>query len=256
MNHRIPIMMRTIILCVLVLLLAAPHTPAQAAEGDKGIATVSLARLQANYGELRAREQNLSHWLEERRARYNELANYVFLSQKDFEAALEIIQKPRPLSDEDRQQLAELRTVSDEREQRFAELRAKPDRTPQETAEFNTLQETYEARAGTLQTMQQEIVQELSQRRDREIEGLMERVQDAIVETAEELGYNIVLDADAVFLGGEDITEAVLRKLNFGTEAPTEEPAVEETTEEPADAEDAGDDAAGGAQDGGDEGDG
>lgn len=251
MNHRIPATMRTIAVCVLVGAFAVPDIAAQTAGNQQSIATVSLARLQSNFGELRAREENLSHWLEERRTRYNELANYVFLSQKDFEEAVEILERPRPHSEENRQRLEQLRAISDERDRRFADLMAKAERTPQEAAEFNTLQETYEARAERLQSMQQEIMQELSQRRDREIEGLMGRVQDAIVETAEALGYTIVLDADAVFLGGEDITDAVLQRLNFGTEDAPAGPPVEETPEEPANEEGADEDAAAGEQGGG-----
>ena len=245
MNHCISILIRVIVVSVLAVGFAAPNGLAQEASG---IAVVSLGQLQANFGELRAREQNLGHWLEERRNQYNELANYVFLSQKDFEETLAILQKPRPLSEENRERLQQLRLVSDERDARFSALRAKADRTPQEAAEFNTLQETYDARVETLQGLQQQIMQELSERRDTALSGLMQRVQDAITETAEALGYQMVLDADAVFFGGEDITEAVLERLNFGSEGPpaapereapaaeetTEEPAAEETTEEPA----------------------
>ena len=256
MNHRIRNLVRIIVVFALIVGFAAPETAAQTADNSPKIATVSLARLQQDFGELRAREQNLGHWLEERRNRYNELANYVFLSQKDFDSAVELVEKPRPLSEQDRERLNELRTVSDERDQRFAALRAKADRTAQETAEFNTLQETYEARVETLQTMQQQIIQELSQRRDFEIDGLMQRVQDAIAETAEALGYPIVLDADAVFIGGDDITEAVLQRLNFGSEPPAERPAVEETPEVPANGEGADQNDGGGTQDGGNEGNG
>lgn len=230
MNHRIHDLMRAFVVSVLAIGLFAPEAVSQAdgaLEGNK-VAIVSLARLQLNYGELRAREENLGHWLEERRARYNELANYVFLSQKDFEEAVELIEKPRPRSEENQQRLRELRDVSDERDQRFSDLRAKPERSAQEAAEFNTLQETYDARAETLQSMQQQIIRELSQRRDTEVEGLMGRVQDAIVDTAEALGYSIVLDADAVFFGGYDITDEVLQRLNYGTERPVVAPGPEE----------------------------
>ncbi len=246
MNHRNLMFAATITFAVLGVIAVTAEVSAEETAG--GIAVVNLAELQANFGELRAREEDLGHWLEERRSRYNELSNYVFLSRTDFEEAVEILERARPLSEEDRERLQELRAVSDQREERFSELRAKPDRTPEEAAEFNTLQETYDARVEALQGMQQEIVQELERRRGTALTGLMERVEEAIVEAAEALGYDIVLDADAVFLGGDDITEAVLERLNYGTDGP---PTTEEPAEGEADQEDDG-----GAQDDDNEGDG
>jgi Skp family chaperone for outer membrane proteins len=214
---------------------------AQEETTDAKIAVVSLSRVQANYGQLRAQEQDLGQWLEGRRAYHDQLTNYVFLPSTDFEEALELMRKPQPLSDEDQARLDELQSISDTNEQRYAELRAKTERTAEETAEFNALQDMYDASAETLQTVQQNIMEELTDRREAALAGLMDTVEEAIDATAEADGYDMVLDADMVFYGGVDITDDVLARLNGGDE-------------QPADAEDGdGDTGEQGGADGGEE---
>jgi len=192
---------------------------AQDATGTK-IAVVSLQRVQADYQKLRAQEQNLGQWLQQRRGYHDQLTNFVFLPKKEFEEALEILQQTPPLAEENQQRLEELRRISDKNDERFCELRAKTDRTAEETAEFNALQDMYDASAETLKGVQESIMQELGARRQTALAGLMDTVEQAINTVAEEGGYDVVLDADMVFYGGEDITDAVLAHLNEGLEQP------------------------------------
>ncbi|MFP4249835.1 MAG: OmpH family outer membrane protein, partial [Armatimonadota bacterium] len=195
---------------------------AQEETTDAKIAVVSLSRVQANYGQLRAQEQDLGQWLEGRRAYHDQLTNYVFLPSTDFEEALELMRKPQPLSDEDQARLDELQSISDTNEQRYAELRAKTERTAEEAAEFNALQDMYDASAEALETVQQNIMEELTDRRETALAGLMDTVEDAIGATAEEAGYDLVIDADMVFYGGADITDDVLARLNGDDEQPAD----------------------------------
>ncbi|MFO8081733.1 MAG: OmpH family outer membrane protein [Armatimonadota bacterium] len=195
---------------------------AQEEATDAKIAVVSLARVQANYGQLRAQEQDLGQWLEGRRAYHDRLTNFVFLPSADFEEALELMRKPQPLSDEDQARLDELQSISDANEERYAELRARTERTPEEAAEFNALQDMYDASAEKLQTVQQNIMEELTDRRESALAGLMDTVEDAIGLTAEAGGYDLVIDADMVFYGGVDITDDVLARLNGDDEQPAD----------------------------------
>lgn len=180
------------------------------------IAVVSLARIQANYSELRTQEQDLTRWFESRRSYHEKLATFVFLPKKEFEEALELARRPQPLSETDERRLAELRYISDKNDERFVELRAKTNRTAEETAEFNALQDMYDASAATLGSLQKGTLDELQQRRQSALVGLMDTVQQAIRETAEANGYTLVLDTDAVFYGGDDITNLILERLNGG----------------------------------------
>lgn len=186
------------------------------------IAVVSLVQIQAEYRQLQAQEQNLGVWLQDRRSYAEGLTNYVFLPKKEFEEALELTRKSQPLSDQDQTRLDELKGISSKNEERYATLRAKPDRTAEETAEFNALQDMYDASAQTLQGVQRSIMDELGQRRQTALAGLMDTVEATITTVAEQAGYEVVLDADMVFYGGDDITRAVLERLNADAEEPAE----------------------------------
>ncbi len=191
------------------------------------VATVSLARVQAGYTQLHTQEIELGQWMQSRRSYHDELTNFVFLPRKEFEEAVDLLSRERAETDQTR--LDELRRISDKSDARFSELRAQVGRSAEETAAFNALQDMYDASVGTLKFLQQSIVEELSTRRDTALAGLMDTVQQAVVDTAKDGDYDLVLDADMVFYGGEDITDAVIERLNAGAEQPaTEQPAAGE----------------------------
>lgn len=214
------------------------------------IAVCSLARVQAGYTRLHDQERALGQWLQSRKNYHDELTNFVFLPKKEFEEAITLMSKGRPLSDEDQARVDELRKISDKNDARFSELRANTGRTAEETAEFNALQDMYDASVATLKSLQQSIVEELGTRRDTALEGLMATVQQAVVDTAEEGGYDLVLDADMVFYGGDDITDAVIERLNAGTE----QPAAGEEGAQDAQGEQGGEGGEAGGQQTGDQG--
>jgi Skp family chaperone for outer membrane proteins len=201
------------------------------------IAIVSLARVQAGYTKLHEQEAELGAWLDQRRTFHDELTNFVFLPKKDFEESVALMDKPRPLGETDQARLDELRRISDKNEERFSALRATPTRTADETAEFNALQDLYDASVATLRTVQQSIVNDLGTRRETALTGLMDTVQQAVDKTAQDFGYDLVIDADMVFFGGDDITDVVIELLNSGTgltePAPAPAPAAPEQPAEP-----------------------
>ncbi len=202
-----------LVMFVIATALAAQAQEAAAPQGLR-VAVVSLARIEREYTTLKAQEASLGQWLRERRSLHEELANYVFLSSEAFQEVVSIIQKPRPLSEQDQARLEELRAISDEKDRRYSELRAKADRTPAENEEFASLQEIYEARLNDINQSWKQSMSELDDRRQTAVAGLMATVQEAIKAEAQAGGYNLVLDADAVFFGGDDITDAVIARLN------------------------------------------
>lgn len=204
-------------LVLIAVLVFAGLSSAQEAPALK-VAVVSLQKIEANYVALRAQEDSLDAWWQGQRSLHDELANYIFLSSADFAEATALLQKPRPLSEADQARLAELRAISDQKDARFVELRAKPDRTPAENDEFNSLQDIAEARQQDLAKVRETIMIELGDRRQTAVAGLMTKVNEAIKAEAEAGGYQLVLDASMVFLGGTDITDGVVARLNAETE--------------------------------------
>ena len=224
----------TVTRALLVLALGAACALTSYAQDDAvtpKIATVSLARVQAGYTQLHTQEIELGQWLQSRKSYHDQLTNFVFLPKKEFEESVELVRKEPPLAEADQTRLGELLRISDKNDARFAELQAKPDRTAEETAEFNALQDMYDASVGTLKSLQQSIVEELGTKRNTALAGLMDTVQQAVIDTAKDGGYDLVLDADMVFYGGEDITDAVIERLNAGTEQPA---AAQPAADQPA----------------------
>lgn len=222
----------TVTRALLVLALGAACALSSYAQDDAAgakIAIVSLARVQAGYTQLHTQEVELGQWLQSRKDYHDQLTNFVFLPTKEFEEAIELVRKQRAEADQTR--LDELQRISDNNDARFAELQAKPDRSAEETAEFSGLQDMYDASVGTLKSLQQSIVEELGTKRNTALAGLMDTVQQAVIDTAKDGGYDVVLDADIVFYGGEDITDAVIERLNAGLEQPA---AAQPAADEPA----------------------
>ncbi|MGC9317965.1 MAG: OmpH family outer membrane protein [Armatimonadota bacterium] len=181
------------------------------------VAVVDMQRLLSQYEAFRAENANLEELKAQRGAWLNRLMEYVFLPKADFEEALELLRKNGELTEQEQQRLEELKQISKQRDEQFANLRAKPDRSAEENTQYNTLNEMAQARLEQIEQIKRELEQELSDRYQTSAEGLREQVRQAIIAQADEGGYDLVVDADAVFVGGEDITDAVIQRLNQAT---------------------------------------
>jgi len=203
---------------------ATPAEQPAAADAQRPVfAVVDLDKIQQDYKELRTRQQDLENWLAGRRGYLDELANFTFVSSKDFESVAAILRKSAPLSEEDKKRVAELREISDAKDKRYRELLANPQRTPQEEEEYNSLYEIYEARQQELDELGAQFATELQGMRQKAIGMLMPKVKNAIEAEAKAQNFDYVFDAAIVFFGGVDITDSVVARLNAG------QPAGEET---------------------------
>jgi len=154
---------------------------------------------------------------------------------------------PKPIPQDKSQRLDELAALSQQKEQRFRELESKSPRTTEEADEFSTLREGFSGRQQQIQQLEIGINQQHQQQVEQARQQLMRNVEQAIAEYAQQHGYDLVLDHAFVLYGGDDITRAVIDKLNPpaagespGSEEaeapetpPTEQPAAEESSAEP-----------------------
>ncbi len=206
----------TLILVALALVLTAAGF---AQENDPAavqrVARVDMDRLLGQYKEFQTADQSLQQWIAECNQWLGKLGDYLFLPEEEFSTALEILRGGAP-TEEEQQKLDELRQISTTNEERFLELQNNPQRSTQENAEYNTLLEMREARDQQAAQLQDQLMQEFANRRDAAASGLRDKVRSAIVAEAKASGYDLVLDADAVFFGSEDITDRVAERLNAG----------------------------------------
>jgi len=90
------------------------------------------------------------------------------------------------------------------------------------------MREGLSARQQQLAQLETTINQQYQERVATARKELMDKVEEVIAQYAQENGYDIVLDRAFVLYGGEDITRAIIDRLNPPVEAA--HPAPEEAT--------------------------
>jgi len=227
----------------IIILLAtglAPTWSQEAASGPSSgakVAFVDVSTISSEYQALQEKDAELKVWLAGQGDYLQSLQVFIFLAEDNFNEALEIVKMTRPIPAERVERLDELEALSLQKEQRFLELQSKSPRTTEEADQFSTMREGLFARQQQLAQLEATINQQYQERITTAREELMGIVEETIAEYAQENGYDIVLDRAFVLYGGEDITWAIIERLNPPLEpAPEEEappPAAEETQPAP-----------------------
>ncbi len=201
------------------------------------VAFVDISTISSEYQALQEKDAELKAWLTGRHNYLVSLQDYIFLSEDNFNEALAIVDQPKPIAEEKVKRLDELAALSLQKEQLYRELESKSPRTTEEADQFSTMREGLGARQQQLAQLEATINQQYQERVTTAREQLMGNVEEVIAQYAQENGYDIVLDRAFVLYGGEDITFAIIDRLNPPAEsAPEEEapaPAAEETQPAP-----------------------
>ncbi len=200
-------------------MLVGTTASALAQDGAFKVGVVDITRVQQEYVDLQSEQQDLEAWLGTQRSFFNALTDFIFLSSENFDEVKGLLKQAPPTA-EAKARLDELRTISDDKDGRFRSLGAKMDRTAQEEDEFNSLQDIFKARTVSLEEMWKTTLTELGGLREAAVTALMGKVKVAIGAEAEAQGLSLVVDVDATFFGGVDITEDVLKRLNAAAPAP------------------------------------
>jgi len=208
---------------------AEPQPPA-----DGRVAFVDISTISSEYQALQEKDAELKAWLAGRRDYLQSLQYYIFLAEDNFNEALTIVNMTKPIPDEKAKRLDELAALSAQKEKSFRELESKSPRTTEEADKYSVLREGMIARGQQIKQLESDINQEYQKRITTARKELMGNVEQIIAEYAQENGYDIVLDHAFVLYGGEDITWAIIDRLNPPAEAA---PATEEATTPPAEAE-------------------
>ncbi len=189
------------------------------------VAVVDITIVGEEYVALHQKNAELEAWLSRRALYLESLEDYVFLSEDNFNEVLEILNMAPPVPDEKQARLEEIAALSEQKERRFAELEAKSPRTTAEAEEFSTLREVRDGRRRDLSDLAISIDEEYMQQRMLARRQLRRNVEQAVADYAQEQGYDLVLERAVVIYGGDDITRAIIARLN-----PPAQP-VEETSE-------------------------
>lgn len=179
------------------------------------VALVDMGRVNTEYSQLAQKRAELQQWFEQQQRYLEELeTRYIYLSEQHFNEILDVLRMPRPLDAASAKRQRELRELNDEKEARHLELQAKVDRTAKEQDEFNQLQETAELRFRQISTIRDNLQAQLEQRQADAQAEVIDAMEGAIEAVATAGGYHLVLNRLFVLYGGEDITDAVMQRLN------------------------------------------
>lgn len=229
----------TVLVSLVLALIALSSSFAQPVPVSVKVALVDISKISANYealqaarGEIEQWHQQQQVWYQQQKAYLQELANrYSYLPQAQFKEVLDILAKPRPLSQELAKRRDELQKQSGDSEARHLELQAKLGRTDKEREEFEQLQAMYAANMEQLTAMDDDLNTEASSRKSQMEIDLTNNLLQAVKDVATAGGYAVVLNKLVVVYGGDDISDTVIAKLNGkGAPAPTAAPKTDATT--------------------------
>ncbi len=197
------------------------------------VGLIDLDAVGEQFTQKQLEEEKLTLWYKTQQAQLQRLSTLLFLSAEGWQEAAEIIQTPQATPAQIEREQA-LNKQSTELEREYRDLEGKIDRTPEETERFNSLLDKVRARDADLKALAREVEASLQQQQHKLGVDLMKPVEDAIKAIAEEKGLDLVIDRKLVYLGGEDITELLVQRLNGTDAAATTAPPEEAPGETPA----------------------
>ncbi len=205
----------------LLFVLAATSCPwdvwAQPPPAPARIAIVDIAKINADFSVLARKREEMQQWFQQQQTYLEELdTKYAYLSEQHFNEVLDILRMPRALPAAAAKRQKELRDLNDTKEARALELQAKTDRSPKEQDEFNQLQESYAARQKQIDGIKEGLQGQLTKMQADAQTEVIASMEQAVKDVATAGGYTLVVNRAIVLFGGEDITDAVLQKLNAG----------------------------------------
>ncbi|HEY3397487.1 MAG TPA: OmpH family outer membrane protein [Armatimonadota bacterium] len=203
---------RVTVAAALLLVLAAGIS--QAADSPLKVATVDMALVSEKYTALQAKSQSLMEWQNAQYSRLVSLQDYMLLSADNFAEVAALLAAPQPLPDDKAKRLTELRNLANDKMKQFDDLHAKANRTAQEDEAYKSLSDLYATSKARLDeqlaSLKTDYQQQVTQNRD----GFYKKVVDVAAALAKSDGYLMVLDSSVVLVGGTDITDKVIAKLN------------------------------------------
>ncbi|NLO74057.1 MAG: OmpH family outer membrane protein [candidate division WS1 bacterium] len=206
-------MMRILVSLALVAMLSAIAGNSALAQGAGKIAVVDMGKLTDNYTALQDRQQALTEWLNAKQEYVQTLQDYMFLSTDNFNEVIELL-KTEKLPADRQKRVDELRNLAGEKERQFLDLRSKTNRSAQEDDAYKALGDSFNASQQRVAVLHGDLQQEYNQQVTEARQQFMNIVQETARAVATQEGYEVVLDSSIVLVGGADITDKILERLN------------------------------------------
>jgi Skp family chaperone for outer membrane proteins len=177
------------------------------------VAVVDIARVAQEYKALLEKNQALQALAESVRAELQARSVYRFLTEEEMQELLKLIATEQP-TQEDKDRVKALTDESQKREAELLALESKQEPTDQERSRRSELRAIRQAASQKLDEVQGTYQGQLDAQEQKVQAEVVQAVRKAIEEVATERAHPMVFDRDALLLGGVDITDQVLAKLN------------------------------------------
>lgn len=192
--------------------LLAMALTAQAA--DLKVALIDMGKVTQNYTALQEKDKAIQQWYAEKQDYLRRLSDFLLLSGDNFNEVIALLSAPQPLPADKQARLKELDDLAAQKEKTFHDLESKPNRTPQEDEAYKSMGDQYDAGQQRMVAEQAKLSADYRQQVNTALEAFRKNVAEAAAALAKEDGYGLVLDSSMVLVGGTDITDKVLAKLN------------------------------------------
>jgi outer membrane protein len=131
---------------------------------------------------------------------------------EEFEETGKVESDLKSAQDERQQKIDGKRKKMDKMLEEFKELKEKKDEESQKKAE--EMKPVLEGKFAEIKEMHQEYLRQLQVIEKEKVKDLKAKINESIQALAKKKGFDLVLEKEAVYFGGADITEMVIKELN------------------------------------------
>jgi Skp family chaperone for outer membrane proteins len=184
------------------------------ARADLKIGTIDMGKVTNGYTALQDKSRDLQAWHDKKAEYLQKLDDFRLLSDENFAQVIVLLNTAPPLPADKAKQLQDLSDEAAAKERRLHDLEGKAPRTTAEDEEFKTLEDQYANGQKRHDNEEAKLTADYERQLGEARDGFMKQVQKVAAALAQAQGYNLVLDAGFVLVGGDDLTQQVLDKLN------------------------------------------
>lgn len=198
---------------VAIVIAMAVIVPVYAADAPAAIGTVDVPAVFQGYQKTELSNSTLESLRAQLVKELQTLSETRLLDENQSKELIELVRKPNP-TDSDKQRIAALQDAEKALDKELKDLQAKKEPTEQEKARQNELQARIAKSDDNIASIKDQSEQQFEAKKEELSGQIRDDIIKAIEDVAKSKGMALVVDKMAVLYGGDDITEAVLEKLN------------------------------------------
>jgi len=195
-------------ICVAIVLAAAPPTPAPSSTG-----VVNVEKVMAECEKAKQADAQLKGMERKLEGQLKLMAQSRLLTEQEINELVTLSAKEKPTAAE-QSRIAALQQLDKDRETKLKALQAEQNPTDQQKQELKDLQGSVIASGKLIEQTQKDYQKQINEVNAKLTVQIAKDVRAAVEAVAKESNTPMVLNKAAVIVGGNDLTEKVIKKLN------------------------------------------